>query len=131
MVDHHNPTIKLVLHGQEITGCIIDEGSGVNVISAKTCEQLGISEWEACPFCLRMEDTGSVRPLGLIRKLGIIIDGHHFDISAVVLALDAPGAYPILLADLGCVRLTSNRAGNIIVSVFDGDATRFVYPPKR
>ena len=78
-----------------------------------------------------MEDTGSVRPLGLIRKLGIIIDGHHFDISAVVLALDAPGAYPILLADLGCVWLTSNRAGNIIVSVSVEDAARFEYPPKR
>ena len=38
VVDHHNPAIKLVIHGQEITGCIIDRGSGVNVISAKTCE---------------------------------------------------------------------------------------------
>ena len=97
VVDHHNPAIKLVLHGKEITGCIIDGGSGVNVISAKTCEQLGISEWEACPFWLRMADTRSVRPLGLIRKLCIVIGGHRFDISAVVLALDAPGAYPILL----------------------------------
>ena len=38
VVDHHNPAIKLVLHGQEITGCIIDGGSSINVISAKTCE---------------------------------------------------------------------------------------------
>ena len=38
MVDHHNPAIKLVLYRQEVTGCIIDGGSGVNVISANTCE---------------------------------------------------------------------------------------------
>ena len=38
VVDHHNPTIKLILYRQEVTGCIIDGGSGVNVISAKTCE---------------------------------------------------------------------------------------------
>ena len=44
-----------------------------------------------------MADTCSVRPLGLIRKLGIVVRGHHFDISTVVLALDDPGAYPILL----------------------------------
>ena len=44
-----------------------------------------------------MADTRFVRTLGLIWKLGIIVGGHHFDISAVVLALDAPGAYPILL----------------------------------
>ena len=66
VVDHHNPAIKLVLHGQAITGCVIDGGSGVNVISAKTCQQLGISEWEACPFWLRMANTLLVRPLGLI-----------------------------------------------------------------
>ena len=97
MVDHNNPAIKLVLQGQEVAGCIIDGGSSVNVISAKTCEQLGISEWEACPFWRRMADTRSVRPLGLIRKLGIIIGGHRFEISVVVLALDAPGVYRILL----------------------------------
>ena len=44
-----------------------------------------------------MVDTHSIKPLGLIRKLGIVVGGHHFDISTVVLALDAPGAYPILL----------------------------------
>ena len=77
VVDQHNPTIKLVLHDQEITGCIIDGGSGVNVISVKTCERLGISEWEACPFWLRMADTRSVSPFGLIQKLGIIIGGRN------------------------------------------------------
>ena len=44
VVDDNNPAIKLVLQGQEVAGCIIDGGSGVNVISAKTCEQLGISD---------------------------------------------------------------------------------------
>ena len=37
MVDHHNPIIKVVLQGQEITGCIVDDGSRVNVISKSTC----------------------------------------------------------------------------------------------
>ena len=36
VVDHHNPAIKLVLKSQEIPGCIIDGGSGVNVISTST-----------------------------------------------------------------------------------------------
>ena len=42
VVDHSNPAIKMILQGQEVAGCIIDGGSGVNVISARTCEQLGI-----------------------------------------------------------------------------------------
>ena len=97
VVDHSNPAIKVILKRQEVVGCIIDGGLGVNVISARICEQLGISEWEACPFWLRMADTRSVRRLGLIRKLGIVIGGHRFEILAVVLDLDAPGAYPILV----------------------------------
>ena len=36
MVDHHNPAIKVILQGEEITGCIVDGGSGVNVISKAT-----------------------------------------------------------------------------------------------
>ena len=60
VVDHKNLAIQMILKGQEIVGCIIDRGSGVNVISSKICKQLGISEWEACPFWLRMADTRSV-----------------------------------------------------------------------
>ena len=33
VVDHNNPAIQMVLKGQEIVGCIIDGGSGVNVIN--------------------------------------------------------------------------------------------------
>ena len=44
-----------------------------------------------------MADTHSVNPLRLIQKLGIIVEGHRFDIFVVVLALDAQGVYPIFL----------------------------------
>ena len=50
VVDHHNPAIKVVLQGQEITRCIVDGGSRVNVISKSTCNRLGVTDWEACPF---------------------------------------------------------------------------------
>ena len=44
-----------------------------------------------------MADTRSVRPLGLIRELSIVVGGHLFEISVVVLSLESPGAYPLLL----------------------------------
>ena len=53
-----------------------------------------------------MADTSIVRPLGLIRQLDIVIGGHTFQISAVVLHLDAPGAYPLLLGK-PCVKTTN------------------------
>ena len=44
-----------------------------------------------------MADTSMVRPLGLIRQLDVVLGGHTFQISAVVLHLEASGAYPLLL----------------------------------
>ena len=44
-----------------------------------------------------MANTSSVRPTGLIWDLEVTIGGHAFRISAVVLQLNAQGAYPLLL----------------------------------
>ena len=44
-----------------------------------------------------MADTRFVRPLGLIQHLEFILNGHTFTISTVLLHLEAPGAYPMLL----------------------------------
>ena len=96
VIDEHSPSIKVIIKGQEVLGSIVDGGSGVNVINNLTCDRLGI-KWETCPFWSRMADTSTVQPLGLIRQLDVIIGGHTFQISAVVLKLEAQGAYPLLL----------------------------------
>ena len=97
LMDSQNPTVKLVTQGHDIHGCIVNGGSGVNIISVATCHDLNITQWEPCLFWIRMADTRSVRPIGLIRHLDFMLRGHTFMISMVVLRLDAPGAYPILL----------------------------------
>ena len=73
------------------------EALGVNVINKTTCNRLGIKKRDACPFWLRMADTSTVRPFDLIRHLDVIFEGYSFQISAVVLQLDAVGAYPLWL----------------------------------
>ena len=57
VVDTSSLAITAIVKGKEIAGTIIDGGSGVNVISLQTCDNLGIREWEPCPFWLRMADT--------------------------------------------------------------------------
>ena len=44
VVDTSNPTITVIVKGKEIAGTIIDGGSGVNVISKRTCDTLGNQE---------------------------------------------------------------------------------------
>ena len=41
LMDSQNPVVKFVIKGRDIHGCIIDGGSGVNVISEATCQDLG------------------------------------------------------------------------------------------
>ena len=36
VVDHQNPAIKVLVKGTGITGCVVDDGSGMNVISKAT-----------------------------------------------------------------------------------------------
>ena len=67
--------MRIIIKGQELHGCIIDGGSGVNVISETTCHTLGLNQWEPCPFWLRMADTRSVHPIGLIRHLDFTLGG--------------------------------------------------------
>ena len=97
VMDEQTLSINVVIWGQDVTDSIVNDGSGVNVINKITCDRLGITKWDTCPSWLRMADTSTVRPLGLIRQLDVIVGGHSFQILAVVLHLDATGAYLLLL----------------------------------
>ena len=96
-MDEQSPLINVTIRGQEVAGTIVDCGSGVSVINTTRFDKLGFTEWDACPFWLRMADTSTVRPIRLTRQLDVSLGGHTFKISAVVLHLDTPGAYPLLL----------------------------------
>ena len=66
LMDSQTPAVRIIIKGQDLHGCIIDGGSDVNVISETTCHNLCLNQWEPCPFWLRMADTRSTRPIGLI-----------------------------------------------------------------
>ena len=85
VVATNSSVVSAVIKGNEVTGAIINVGFNINVINKKTCDTLGIWEWEPCPLCLRMADTNSVRRTRLIQNVEITIVGHVFRISAFVL----------------------------------------------
>jgi hypothetical protein len=67
------PEHGAIVGRQKIAGILIDGGSGVNVISMATCRQLGITKWEPCKFWLRMANGSSVRPIGMIPDLEMVV----------------------------------------------------------
>ena len=42
VMDEHSPSSKIVIKGQEVSGNIVNGGSGVNVITKITCDRLDI-----------------------------------------------------------------------------------------
>ena len=49
-MDEQNTSIRVIIHGREIDGTIVDGGSGVNVINEMTRDKLSNIKWETCPF---------------------------------------------------------------------------------
>jgi hypothetical protein len=70
VMDCECPSMEAIVGGQKIRGILIDRGSGVNVISMATCRQLGITK---CKFWLRMANGSSVRPIGMIPDLEMVV----------------------------------------------------------
>ena len=97
VMDCDCPSIHAILDGQSVPKILIDGGSGVNVINVAVCQQLGITKWEPCMFWLRMADGSSVRPVGIIPELEMVVQGHAFTISVVIMYLPSKEAYPLLL----------------------------------
>ena len=67
---------------------VMDEGTSSTVVDKEASlhgfgpEDKGTQskgpKWDACPVWLRMTDTSTIRPLGLIRQLDVILGGSHF-----------------------------------------------------
>ena len=44
VIDPHCPGVDILIHGQKITGALIDGCSGVNIITMETCQHLGLTD---------------------------------------------------------------------------------------
>ena len=117
LMDSQNSAVKIMIKGHDLHGCIIDGGSGVNVINKATYHNLGLNQWEPYPFWLRFHaKRPHVHPIGLIRHLDFTLGCHMFTISTVVLRLEVSGAYPMLLGRpwLRTANIKQHRQRNMI-----------------
>jgi hypothetical protein len=116
-MDCDYPSLEAILGGQPIQKILIDGRSGVNVINLAICRQLGIVKWEPCTFWLRMADDSSVQPVGIIPDLEMVVQGHVFTISVVIMDLPTKEAYPLLLGRpwLRSARIKHDWQNNVLI----------------
>ena len=96
-VDKNSLVVAVIIKGNKVPETVIDGGSGVNMTKRRTCDTLGIREWESCLFRLRMADTSSVWSTGLIRNLEITIKGRMFRIFSRIIATQCVGSIPSII----------------------------------
>ena len=82
LMDAYNPSIKLIIKGCKISGCITDGGSRVNIISETTCKSLRLTQWDPLPILLAYGRYKSHLTSHLTRKLDFVLGGHTFGIWA-------------------------------------------------
>jgi hypothetical protein len=92
------PEIEVVIHGHQVSGIVLDGGSGVNIMSEETRRKLGLQITDMATFTVKMADQRRVKPIGLIRDTKISIEGLRYATTFTVLRMeDNESSYPILL----------------------------------
>ena len=54
--DEQVPVVTVEIANQLVPNILLDDGSGVNVLSESMCARLGIIRFEAAPFVVKMAD---------------------------------------------------------------------------
>ena len=80
-MDPSAPSVDVFLDGCFIQGVQIDSGSSVNLMSAETMEEIGLTNMTITPIILRMAYQSGVKPLGIVRRVPTLIGGISFKIS--------------------------------------------------
>ena len=97
-MDPGAPTVDVFIDGCFIQGAQIDSGSSVNLMSAETMEEIGLTNMTTIPIILRMVDQSRVKPLGIVKRVPTLIGGISFKISYIIFKVfDSLSPYPILL----------------------------------
>lgn len=71
--DPDSPIVNIVINGVLITGVQIDGGSSVNLMSAKTMEELRLTQLKPTTLILRMANQNQVKPMGFLLVVHTII----------------------------------------------------------
>ena len=72
-IDKHMPVISICIGKNVVDDVLLDEGSGVNVITEEERRRLGLPKPSLAPFNLKMANETIAKPTGLLRDVKIHI----------------------------------------------------------
>ena len=121
------------INGIEIPNVLVDLGATINMITSEIMHKLGLQNLKQTPTLLELADISTVRPLGKLEYITILVDSWHYPIDLLVLkALSQASDHPLILgrpwlatldAYIGC------QSGNMVISNGKVINNLILYPP--
>ncbi|KAH7405201.1 hypothetical protein KP509_15G060600 [Ceratopteris richardii] len=98
LTDFRSSCLSVTIYGITINGVIIDGGSGINLIPDFTLKSLGLQLSGEAKFTITLADQSRVKPLGIVEKVLVEMDGLTFFLDFMVLnLLQVNGGFPLLI----------------------------------
>ncbi|KAH7440577.1 hypothetical protein KP509_03G000200 [Ceratopteris richardii] len=98
LTDFRSPCLSVTIYGITINGVTIDGSSGMNLMPDFTLKSLGLQLSGEAKFTITLADESRVKPLGIVEKVPVEMDGLTFFLDFVVLNLPlVNGDFPLLI----------------------------------
>ena len=134
-LDPDAAVIHMQLGQFELSNVLVDGGSGVNVMSNKLREKMGLPFPKAAQFILRMANDAPVTPLGILSSVAITTHGVTTPATFVVIEMPERSNFPVILGrpwlrDMDAIhdwsrnQIRIHRHGRTIVIPVDSCVTR-------
>ena len=84
-IDKHMPMISISIGKNIVDDVLLDDGSGVNVITEEECHKLGLPKPSPASFNLKMANGTIAKPTGLLRDVKIHIHGIPYIVTLTII----------------------------------------------
>ena len=96
--DMRSPQVEATIAGRDISGCLVDGGAAVNIISNWLLDDLGLTPTHSSPLRLKVADQRCVKSVGMLSKQPVSVQGVTVQVDFHILDVsEARGGYPIIL----------------------------------
>ena len=93
-----SPQVQATIAGRDVSGCLVDGGATVNIISNWLVDDLELTPTHSSPLRLKVADQSCMKSVGMLAQQPITVQGVTMRVDFHILDIsEARGGYPIIL----------------------------------
>ena len=112
---------------------LVDLGAAINVITTEAMHTLGLQNLKHTPTVLELADRSTVKPVGKLEDVKILVDAWHYPVDFLVLHTQSfVGGHPLILGRPWLATADAYircRSRNMVISNRPNNKNLVLYPP--